>query len=905
MYDSMAQFTGLRVLRGPDWNSGDIDGGEGYLGTVTQLLGNHEVRVLWDMGEENTCRTGKDGNFDLRVFDSSAAGIRHTGTLCEQCREEGIYGTLWRCQDCPSSDLCSLCYSNDRHDISHEFVRIDTRQGPRQLLPKRKSSVKIRTIGLHPGAKVVRGKDWEWGDQDGGRESEGEVQGRDDAPGALRSMVHVRWANGETFSYRLGKGGKVDVTCVEEEVGPFYYRDHLPLLDTTVVKDPTQTVTSQTALEASEASPIERNFNGAANTSQERQGCTADGMDTEELTEGDRVAIKVDEDELQELQKGCGGCTARMFQCIGRTGEVTEIAATGVVSVKFGIKYRFNPMVLLKIPACFSENDVVRVRDDVKLLKLLNCRVGWKSAMEKTAGKVGRVARVDDDGNIRVDFHGVQYFFAPASCLPVTDGATPQDTLPSPPGSLAAGAHGNSQIPNIDDRQACENVAMFRQIRDLVQGQGQNVQGHSVRALFAAIQLGDADHVRRICEDDPSMVEREHDGITPLICASLRGKHQCAVTLMDLGADPNTSARGDFKKTPLSAVAEGKSEEMAELLLARGANAEYQYGSGTTLAHLCVVRNKPVIMKALAAHGANLDALDCDRHTPLYMAIKARRDEVTEVLAAAPQVNIHLRSQRGFDMIQLAAFENNSRALERLLARDSSRVDQGDSTALHIAAINGFADCVRLLVLQGSANVDARQAGSRSTPLMLAAHKAKLEAVEALLEMGADVNLSDRDADTAFHLAIGGKVKGYGKSAEAELTVAYRVQIANLLISSGAYVDAVNHQGRTALTYGVPEVRKGVKAFIRHNGDVVRQKPEGADSVLQSLGLSSLESHGPGQLKEVLKGVQLPCGVCGASKSDITLRPCAHCCVCRACSVKVTHCPLCDEEVKDKEICGD
>ena len=61
-------------MRGPDWRGGDTDGGEGHLGTVIQLLGNHTVRVLWDMGQESTCSTGADGKFDLRIFDTAQIG---------------------------------------------------------------------------------------------------------------------------------------------------------------------------------------------------------------------------------------------------------------------------------------------------------------------------------------------------------------------------------------------------------------------------------------------------------------------------------------------------------------------------------------------------------------------------------------------------------------------------------------------------------------------------------------------------------------------------------------------------------------------------------------------------------------------------------------------------------------
>ena len=34
-------------------------------------------------------------------------------------------------------------------------------------MKKRKVSVRIRAMGLFPGAKVTRGKDWEWKNQDG------------------------------------------------------------------------------------------------------------------------------------------------------------------------------------------------------------------------------------------------------------------------------------------------------------------------------------------------------------------------------------------------------------------------------------------------------------------------------------------------------------------------------------------------------------------------------------------------------------------------------------------------------------------------------------------------------------------------------------------------------------------
>lgn len=92
-------------------------------------------------------------------------------------------------------------------------------------------SVRARVIGIFPGAKVTRGRDWCLGEQDGGAGCEGEVEGFEtSADDYQRNRVRVRWPSGTITSCRLGVKGHVDVTCVEEEVGPFYYRDHLRLL---------------------------------------------------------------------------------------------------------------------------------------------------------------------------------------------------------------------------------------------------------------------------------------------------------------------------------------------------------------------------------------------------------------------------------------------------------------------------------------------------------------------------------------------------------------------------------------------------------------------------------------------------------------------------------------------------
>ena len=73
--ESLKPVLGLRVVRGPDWEWGDQDGGEGYVGTVVGLEGGGgAVVVQWDTGQRCRYRCGEQGKYDLRILDSGPSG---------------------------------------------------------------------------------------------------------------------------------------------------------------------------------------------------------------------------------------------------------------------------------------------------------------------------------------------------------------------------------------------------------------------------------------------------------------------------------------------------------------------------------------------------------------------------------------------------------------------------------------------------------------------------------------------------------------------------------------------------------------------------------------------------------------------------------------------------------------
>jgi E3 ubiquitin-protein ligase mind-bomb len=79
---------GLRVVRGPDWEWGDQDGGEGHVGTVVEVGeppvsdGGRAVVVQWDCGGRCKYRCGLEGKYDLRVLDSASTGKQPANQMC-------------------------------------------------------------------------------------------------------------------------------------------------------------------------------------------------------------------------------------------------------------------------------------------------------------------------------------------------------------------------------------------------------------------------------------------------------------------------------------------------------------------------------------------------------------------------------------------------------------------------------------------------------------------------------------------------------------------------------------------------------------------------------------------------------------------------------------------------------
>lgn len=68
--------------------------------------------------------------------------------------------------------------------------------------------ISVTSSNVKKGLKVVRGRDWEYGNQDGGPGSVGTIIGESTL---VKNWYNVRWENGNGNSYRVGN--TIDNDC--------------------------------------------------------------------------------------------------------------------------------------------------------------------------------------------------------------------------------------------------------------------------------------------------------------------------------------------------------------------------------------------------------------------------------------------------------------------------------------------------------------------------------------------------------------------------------------------------------------------------------------------------------------------------------------------------------------------
>lgn len=217
------------------------------------------------------------------------------------------------------------------------------------------------------------------------------------------------------------------------------------------------------------------------------------------------------------------------------------------------------------------------------------------------------------------------------------------------------------------------------------------------------------------------------DGSTPLyaILEWARGSEGIR-WLLAHGADPDP-VFPPTGETPLHRVAANWDVTLAEDLVSRGADITRRRADGRTPYEVAELNGNHDVAAWLLAHGAPGELSPVDR----LVAACSRGDRATvdAMLKAQPNLRDEIGPEH-YAAFYRAAERNDLAALEAMLACgfDPNRGDESiGKTAVHVAAMEGWPDAVRLLLAHGG-SVTARDREFDAPPLIWAAEGARWKA---------------------------------------------------------------------------------------------------------------------------------------------------------------------------------
>lgn len=214
--------------------------------------------------------------------------------------------------------------------------------------------------------------------------------------------------------------------------------------------------------------------------------------------------------------------------------------------------------------------------------------------------------------------------------------------------------------------------------------------------LVEAVNAGDAERVRAILGEDPSLVaSRDAAGVSVLMLARYRFDREVTDAL--LAADPELDV--------FEAAALGYVDRLRERLMDDAGAASAFSPDGFTALHFAAFFGKPEAAKMLLEHGASVDAYTHNpfANQPLHAAAAGRHIEVCRVLLAAG-ADVNATQHGGFTPLHEAAQHGDAEMTELFLSAgaDPSLTTEAGETAADLAETAGHADLASRLRDVGS-----------------------------------------------------------------------------------------------------------------------------------------------------------------------------------------------------------
>jgi ankyrin repeat protein len=387
--------------------------------------------------------------------------------------------------------------------------------------------------------------------------------------------------------------------------------------------------------------------------------------------------------------------------------------------------------------------------------------------------------------------------------------------------------------------------------------------------LHWAVRSDDADLATRLVKAGANVRAANRHGVTPLTLAAMNGNATIASMLLKAGADPNeVVTRG---QTVLMTAARTGNPDVVRALLDKGADVNARETQlGETALMWAASENHAAVVKVLVERGAEVEARSKPLTFPkdrfglegvltilprgnwtalMYAARDGAPDATAALLDAGAQINA--TDPDGTTPLVRAIWNSHYDTAKVLLERgaDPNITDTADMGALYAAVdmsslgeVYGMPprkvrdtatalDIIKLVIAKGG-KVDARLKspalhrnhtpgepllGAGTTPLMRAARNGDYQAMQILLEAGADPALAQPNGTTVLMLASG-VGRGLGVFAKDYGTEADLLEGVKTLLARKVDVNAANTNGLTALHYAAQAGLTSVVAELAKAG---------------------------------------------------------------------------------------
>lgn len=309
---------------------------------------------------------------------------------------------------------------------------------------------------------------------------------------------------------------------------------------------------------------------------------------------------------------------------------------------------------------------------------------------------------------------------------------------------------------------------------------------------------GDSKAALTLIDAGADVNQASADGTTALHWAVYRQDLPLVQVLLAGKADPDR--RNDYGATPMSIAAEHGDTAIMQALLAAGGNSESPNSEGQTLLMAVARTGNTATARLLLERGANINAIESWGGQSALMWAAAQRQGAMVRLLAERGADVDARS-KDHDWPRWITSEPRVKSL-----------DPGGYTPLLYAAREGCRECVAAL-LDAGADINLTDLWGQ-TPLLMALLNLHYDTAAFLIERGADIKRWDWWGRTPLYNAVDlhlmtGSSRGDLPSTDTHTAL----DIARMLLERGAYVDMrLKHEppfrgGDRGYTDGSPDSR--------------------------------------------------------------------------------------------------